>query len=104
MRKRTKPCRVVARRMHIFYLLIFTFLLTGMTTTSTIDEAMYKVVKLDRTMKIDANWDKPQWKHVQPAKVEKHMGNLPKFEPVVEAKMMYDDKNVYGIFRVKDRY
>ena len=89
---------------NIFFLLIFTFLLTGMTTTSTIDEAMYKVVKLDKTMKIDAKWDKPQWENVQPVKVEKNMGDLPKFQPVVEAKMMYDDKNVYGIFRVKDRY
>ena len=72
-------------------------------TTYTTDEALYKVVKLDRPMKIDANWDKEQWKNVIPVKIEKHMGDLPKFEPQVEAKMMYDQKNVYGIFRVKDR-
>jgi len=83
--------------------LIFIFLLFGMNTT-TIDEAVYKVVKLDRPLKIDANWNKEQWKKVESIRIKKHMGDLPKFEPVVEAKMMYDDKNVYGIFRVKDRF
>lgn len=72
--------------------------------TTTIDEAVYKVVKLKRPMKIDANWEKEQWKKVESIKIEKHMGGLPKFEPVVESKMMYDDKNVYVIFRVKDRF
>jgi hypothetical protein len=103
MTKIVTGSRRANRSAHIFYFFIFTFLLTGMTTYTT-DEALYKVVKLDRPMKIDANWDKEQWKNVIPVKIEKHMGDLPKFEPQVEAKMMYDQKNVYGIFRVKDRF
>jgi hypothetical protein len=83
-------------------LLIIIFLSLGMNTT--IDETVYRIVKLNYQMTIDANWDKQQWKNVQPVKIEKHMGDLPKFEPVVEAKLMYDEKNVYGIFRVKDRF
>ena len=86
-----------------FLHIIFIFLLFGMNTT-TIKDAVYKVVKLDRPMKIDANWDKEQWKKVESIRIEKHMGELPKFQPVVESKMMYDDKNVYVIFRVKDRF
>ena len=70
--------------------IIFIFLLFGMNTT--LDEAVYEVVKIKRPIKIDANWDKPEWKNVQSIKIEKHMGDLPKFEPVVEAKMMYDEK------------
>jgi hypothetical protein len=85
-----------------FYFITFIFLSLSMNTTT--DEAVYNVVKLDRPMKIDANWDKDQWKQIETVKIEKHMGDLPKFEPVVEAKMMYDDNNVYGIFRVKDRF
>ena len=103
MTKIVTRSRRANRSAHIFYFFIFTFLLTGMTTYTT-DEALYKVVKLDRPMKIDANWDKEQWENVIPVKIEKHMGDLPKFEPQVEAKMMYDQKNVYGIFRVKDRF
>ncbi|HUQ67707.1 MAG TPA: carbohydrate-binding family 9-like protein [Flavitalea sp.] len=72
--------------------------------TTTLNEAVYNVVKLDRPMKIDANWDKEQWKKVKTISIKKHMGDLPKFQPVVEAKMMYDDSNVFVIFRVKDRF
>jgi hypothetical protein len=71
---------------------------------TTLDEAVYNVVKLDRPMKIDAKWDKQEWKNVQSVRIEKNMGDVPKFQPVVEAKMMYDDKNVFVIFRVKDRF
>lgn len=71
---------------------------------TTLEQAVYQVVKTNLPMKIDANWDKPQWRNVKPVKIEKHMGGTPKFAPVVEAKMMYDDNNVFVIFRVKDRF
>ncbi|MBL7699780.1 MAG: carbohydrate-binding family 9-like protein [Chitinophagaceae bacterium] len=71
---------------------------------TTTEEAVYNVKKLDRPMKINADWNKPEWKNIDPVKIEKHMGSLPKFEPVVEAKMMYDDNNVYVIFRVQDKF
>lgn len=67
-------------------------------------DEVYKVTKLKGPIKIDANWDKAQWKHAGIVKVEKYMGENPKFKPTVEAKMMYDESNVYVIFRVKDRY
>jgi hypothetical protein len=87
-----------------FLHLTFIFLLFGMNTKTTVDEAVYNVVKLEKPMKINAKWDKDEWKNVKSIKIEKHMGDLPKFQPVVEAKMMYDDNNVYVIFRVKDRF
>ena len=82
--------------------IIFIFLLFGMNTT--IDEAVYTVVKLDRPLKIDADWNKEQWKKIKTISIEKHMGGIPKFQPIVEAKMTYDDSNVFVIFRVKDRF
>jgi hypothetical protein len=85
-----------------FFHIIFLFLFFGMETF--IDEAVYNVAKLERPMKIDADWDKEQWKNVKSVKIEKHMGDIPKFQPVVEAKMMYNDSNVFVIFRVKDRF
>src|SRR5690349_15253928 len=85
-----------------FFHLIFLFLLFGMDTT--IEQAVYNVTRLNRPMKIDADWNKEQWKNVQSVKIEKHMGGLPRFQPTVEAKMMYDDSSVFVIFRVKDRF
>lgn len=73
------------------------------TDARPVDE-VYKVTKLKGPIKIDGNWDKRQWKNAGIVKVDKYMGVIPKFKPTVEAKMMYDESNVYVIFRVKDRY
>lgn len=72
--------------------------------TNTIEAKSYKVVRLNKPLKIDADWDKPQWKKVKPIELKNYMGEIPSFQPKTEAKMMYDEKNVYVIFRVKDRY
>lgn len=64
--------------------------------------SVYNVTKLYTAMKIDANWNKPEWQKVKSVEVNKFMGPVPKFEPVVNAKVMYDKENVYVIFQVKD--
>jgi hypothetical protein len=78
------------------------------TTTRVIDrtegDPVHKIYRLKNPLKIDADWDKPEWKRIKSIKIGKYMGEVPKFRPTVEAKMMYDDENVYVIFRVKDRF
>ena len=68
------------------------------------EPAVYTVKKLKRPMKIDADWNKREWKKVKELSITNHMGKLPAFEPVTKAKMMYDDENIYLIFRVEDRF
>jgi len=68
------------------------------------EESVYRVVRLKGTMKIDGNWDKPQWQKANAIDLKNYMGAMPKFKPAVQAKMMYDDANVYVIFKVEDRY
>ncbi len=63
----------------------------------------YEVVRAPKKVSIDGNWDKSVWKKVKPLVVGKYMGAIPAFKPGVEAKMIYDDANVYVIFRVKDK-
>ncbi len=67
-------------------------------------DSVYNVARLKEPMKIDAKWDKPQWKNVPPIEITNYMGTIPAFKPEAQAKMMYDDKNLYVIFHVKDRY
>ena len=67
-------------------------------------ESVYKVSRLKKPIKIDANWDKAAWKKIKSVKIENYMGNIPEFRPIAEAKMMYDNENIYVIFRVKDHY
>ncbi|MDP3442680.1 MAG: carbohydrate-binding family 9-like protein, partial [Ignavibacteria bacterium] len=64
----------------------------------------YKVVRLEKPMTIDGNWNKPEWQRVEAVKLKYFMGEIPKFRPVVKSKMIYDANNLYVIFRVEDRY
>lgn len=70
----------------------------------TSNEAVYRVKKLKASLVINGDWTKDQWKNIETIHVAKHMGGMPQFAPTVEAKMAYDDNNVYVIFRVQDRH
>lgn len=67
-------------------------------------EKVYLVSRLKKPLKIDANWDKAQWKKIEAINIENYMGTVSPFKPTVEAKMMYDAENVYLIFRVQDKF
>jgi hypothetical protein len=66
--------------------------------------ASYRAVKLKESIRIDGNWDKKAWQASDILRIEHPMGDIPKFTPVVEARMAYDRDNAYVIFRVKDRF
>ena len=66
--------------------------------------ARYQAVRLKKSIPIDGNWDKDAWKESDILRVERPMGDIPKFTPKVEARMAYDSDNAYVIFRVQDRY
>jgi hypothetical protein len=64
----------------------------------------YTVSALHKKMSIDGRWDKPEWNQVPALTIENRMGDEPRFRPLTEAKVRYDDAHVYVIFRVRDRY
>ncbi len=64
----------------------------------------YMVAKLNSPIVIDANWNKKAWQGVDSIKIENRMGSLPGFIPITYAKMLYNDQNVYVIFKVQDRF
>lgn len=70
----------------------------------TTESPVYKVIKSNKALKINADWLKTQWKKVKPIDIRHYMGKVSVFKPEVQAKMMYDDHNLYVIFRVKDRF
>ena len=72
--------------------------------TSQKNSPMYSVKMLKKPMKIDGNWNKAQWLPVKPIELTNYMGKIPPFRPIVHAKMMYDEDNLYVIFQVNDRY
>ena len=64
----------------------------------------YIIHRLAGDMKIDAVWDKAQWRQVPSVFIGNYMGEKPSFMPETEAKVQVDDKNIYVIFHVRDRY
>lgn len=70
----------------------------------TNDAQSYNVYKLKKSLVIDGNWDKSQWRKVKSIQINNFIRENPKFRPQVSAKMMYDDENIYVIFQVKDQF
>lgn len=85
-------------------LLISFSLLAGCSSLKNKKMSTYEVQRLDKPMVIDANWDKPQWHNIPVMEIKNRMGKKPVFTPGVQARMMYDDQNLYVIFRVNDKY
>ncbi len=89
----------------IFALIVTMMIVNGFSKNADHMEALvYKVGRLKDAIKMDGNWDKPQWQNTLAIDLTNYMGDIPKFKPAVQAKMMYDDSNLYIIFRVKDHY
>jgi len=88
-----------------FVLFFSTTIIAQQKDMTTNEQALvYNIDRLKKAMKIDGKWDKPEWKNIKPVDITNYMGEIPKFRPTVQAKMMYDDENIYVIFRVQDRY
>jgi hypothetical protein len=64
----------------------------------------YMVKSVDQPITVDGNWDKAAWKEVEAASIALHMGPDPGFTPKAQVKLRYDKDNIYGIFKVEDRY
>jgi hypothetical protein len=65
-------------------------------------EYLYEVSRMDQSFGMDADWTKPQWQNVTPVSIIHYMGTVPRFQPQVQVKMMYDPENLYVIFHVRD--
>jgi hypothetical protein len=61
------------------------------------NQTIYNVLKLAKPIKIDGDWEKTEWQKTDGVKIVNFMGQVPGFQPVVRAKMMYDDENLYVI-------
>ena len=88
-------------------LVFFILLLTGCVSQKKKEmksDSVYIVVKSETPVKIDGDWNKNEWQNIEALNINNRMGDEPLFTPTVQAKMMYDNENLYVIFRVNDRY
>ncbi len=64
----------------------------------------YIVKKTEDNFEIDSNYNRKEWSEIQPIVLLNTMGDVPQFLPNTEIKMMYNEKFIYIIFKVKDKY
>ena len=83
-----------------FYL----FIILVFTVGDLPAQQSYSVVRVDQPIAMDADWDKPVWKNVLPISLTHHMGEKPNHFPGVQAKLVYDDRYIYVIWKVDDQY
>lgn len=68
------------------------------------ERCTYRVGRMKDNPTIDADWDRPAWKGVAPVTLEYYMGDEPAHQPRVQARMAYDDRFLYVIWKVEDRF
>jgi hypothetical protein len=103
---------MIIKKLFLFFtLMCLSFIISGQylsgSLTSLIynhDIAVYQVYLLKKPLKIDGNWNKKQWKETASIEIKYIMGEKPVFFPATEAKVRYDQENIYVIFRVKDQF
>ncbi len=68
---------------------------------------MYKKYHVPKTVQppqLKGKWNGKIWEKVKPLSVDEYMGQKPQHMPKTQAKLLYDDNNIYVIFRVEDKY
>jgi len=68
------------------------------------NDMTYQINKLEQPVQINAVWDKSPWNTIGAIELTHYMGEKPDHFPVTKAKVAYDDKAIYVIFKVEDRY
>ncbi|HPS54877.1 MAG TPA: carbohydrate-binding family 9-like protein, partial [Sedimentisphaerales bacterium] len=64
----------------------------------------YKIQKASVKPEIKGLWDGSAWKNVTALKINNYMGKEPEHKPDTRAKLLYDEKFLYVIFKVEDNY
>ncbi len=73
--------------------------------TNTSDGAMrYRVKRAGGVVELNNEWDGGQWKRANVLELANYMGDRPAHFPKTQAKLLYDDNNLYVFFKVNDQY
>jgi len=64
----------------------------------------YEVERVETAIDLSGDWDGAAWGGVEAVELTNYMGDRPEHWPKTEAKVLYDDENIYVIFRVEDEY
>ena len=64
----------------------------------------YKVAKTNEQFNFNDSWQQGQWSQTDALELTHYMGDKPSHLPKTQAKVLYDDENIYVFFTVEDQY
>ncbi len=64
----------------------------------------YKIKKIETTTLSGGEWNGSLWGNISPLAINIFQPESSDHRPVVQAKLAYDNNNIYGIFKVDDQY
>ena len=64
----------------------------------------YIVKKTDKLFELDGQWNKEFWQKAETIELKNYAGDKPEHFPKTLVKLLYDEKFIYVIFSVKDKY
>ena len=68
------------------------------------NEISYTVRRATQEVKLPGKWDEGQWKDADVIEIANYLGQKPDHFPKSQAKILYDDDNLYVFFKVEDQY
>lgn len=68
------------------------------------EKMIYKVKRAAGIVNFNSSWDNNQWAKAEALELKHYMGQKPEHFPKTQAKLLYDEKNIYVFFRVDDQY
>ncbi len=64
----------------------------------------YTVKRASQAINLGNEWDAGKWKQANILEIANYLGDKPEHFPKAQAKLLYDDDNLYVFFRVEDQY
>jgi hypothetical protein len=64
----------------------------------------YTVRKSAFPLRLEGNWDSPEWDHIGSVSIDNFLDGSSDHRPVTIVKALHDDASVHILFKVKDRY
>jgi hypothetical protein len=68
------------------------------------ENKIYTIKRSDSPVVPGQGWNSTQWQAADTGSLDFYMGGKPAFMPTVNFRLLYDESNIYVIFKVKDRF
>jgi hypothetical protein len=95
---------MLLRTLRIISVQLFLLTILSSSNGKAIHSMHYTVQRAETRFRLEDKWDQGQWGKTEALKLAKYMGTKPEHFPDTQAKLRYNDDNIFVFFRVEDQY